>query len=131
MIGNQIDKKQAGGNASVARIDMKLEAVVISVSDVDRAKRFYLGLGWRLDADFPFSNGFRVVQFTPPGSGCSIQFGTKITWAEPGSARVSTWSSPISRRRATISPAMVPRSARCSTPGRRALRSSLTARADV
>jgi catechol 2,3-dioxygenase-like lactoylglutathione lyase family enzyme len=66
--------------------DMKLEVVVIPVSDVDRAKKFYGNLGWRLDADFPFDNGFRVVQFTPPGSGCSVQFGTKITSAPPGSA---------------------------------------------
>src|SRR5689334_10273411 len=68
-------------------VDLKLEAVVIPVADVDRAKEFYAGLGWRLDADFPFDNGFRVVQFTPPGSGCSIQFGTKITSARPGSAQ--------------------------------------------
>ena len=61
--------------------------VVIPVSDVDRAKEFYGRLGWRLDADFPFDNGFRVVQFTPPGSGCSIQFGTNITSAAPGSAQ--------------------------------------------
>ena len=66
---------------------MKLEAVVIPVADVDRAKRFYGDLGWRLDADFPFGNDFRVVQFTPPGSGCSIQFGTNITSAAPGSAQ--------------------------------------------
>jgi catechol 2,3-dioxygenase-like lactoylglutathione lyase family enzyme len=66
--------------------DLKLEAVVIPVSDVDRAKEFYLGLGWRLDADFPFDNGFRVVQLTPPGSPCSVQFGTNITSAAPGSA---------------------------------------------
>jgi catechol 2,3-dioxygenase-like lactoylglutathione lyase family enzyme len=66
---------------------MKLEAVVIPVSDVDRAKAFYEGLGWRLDADFPFDNGFRVVQLTPPGSACSIQFGTKMTTAAPGSAK--------------------------------------------
>jgi catechol 2,3-dioxygenase-like lactoylglutathione lyase family enzyme len=66
---------------------MKLEAVVVPVADVDRAKDFYQGLGWRLDADFPFGNGFRVVQFTPPGSGCSIQFGTNITSAAPGSAQ--------------------------------------------
>jgi catechol 2,3-dioxygenase-like lactoylglutathione lyase family enzyme len=66
---------------------LKLEAVVIPVSDVDRAKRFYEKLGWRLDADFAFDNGFRVVQFTPPGSHCSVQFGTKITSAVPGSAR--------------------------------------------
>ncbi len=71
---------------SAAQADLKLEAVVIPVSDVDRAKNFYANLGWRLDADFPFDNGFRVVQFTPPGSGCSVQFGTKITPATPGSA---------------------------------------------
>jgi catechol 2,3-dioxygenase-like lactoylglutathione lyase family enzyme len=69
------------------KVDMKLEAVVIPVADVDRAKEFYRSLGWRLDADFPFDNGFRVVQFTSPGSGCSIQFGTNITSATPGSAR--------------------------------------------
>ena len=68
-------------------MDMKLEAVVIPVSDVDRAKEFYGRLGWRLDADFRFDNGFRVVQFTPPGSGCSVQFGTNITSAVPGSAQ--------------------------------------------
>jgi len=72
---------------TAAMVDQKLEVVVIPVSDVDRAKRFYQSLGWRLDADFAFDNGFRVVQFTPPGSGCSIQFGTKITSAAPGSAQ--------------------------------------------
>jgi catechol 2,3-dioxygenase-like lactoylglutathione lyase family enzyme len=74
-------------DASLARVDMKLEAVVIPVADVDRAKEFYGRLGWRLDADFRFDNGFRVVQFTPPGSGCSIQFGTNITSAARGSAQ--------------------------------------------
>jgi catechol 2,3-dioxygenase-like lactoylglutathione lyase family enzyme len=68
-------------------VDVKLEVVVIPVSDADRAKEFYSRLGWRLDADFPFDNGVRIVQFTPPGSGCSIQFGTQITSADPGSAR--------------------------------------------
>jgi catechol 2,3-dioxygenase-like lactoylglutathione lyase family enzyme len=72
---------------SAATVDLKLEVVVIPVSDVDRAKRFYGSLGWRLDADFAFDNGFRVVQFTPPGSGCSVQFGTNITSAAPGSAQ--------------------------------------------
>jgi catechol 2,3-dioxygenase-like lactoylglutathione lyase family enzyme len=67
-------------------VDMKLEVVVIPVADVDRSKQFYQGLGWRLDADFPFDNGFRVVQFTPPGSACSLQFGANITAAVPGSA---------------------------------------------
>jgi catechol 2,3-dioxygenase-like lactoylglutathione lyase family enzyme len=78
---------RASTATSVASVDMKFEAVVIPVSDVDRAKTFYTKLGWRLDADFPFENGFRVVQLTPPGSECSIQFGTKITSAGPGSAR--------------------------------------------
>jgi catechol 2,3-dioxygenase-like lactoylglutathione lyase family enzyme len=77
----------ASGIASVKNIDTRLEAVVIPISDVDRAKAFYGSLGWRLDADFPFDNGFRVVQFTPPGSGCSVQFGTNITSAAPGSAQ--------------------------------------------
>jgi len=76
--------QNAAGAAAVA---MKLEVVVIPVSDVDRAKEFYGKLGWRLDADFRFDNGFRVVQFTPPGSGSSIQFGTKVTRAAPGSAQ--------------------------------------------
>jgi catechol 2,3-dioxygenase-like lactoylglutathione lyase family enzyme len=71
----------------VKNFDLKLEAVVIAVSDVDRAKQFYGNLGWRLDADFRFDNGFRVVQFTPPGSACSVQFGTNITLAAPGSAQ--------------------------------------------
>jgi len=68
-------------------VDLKLEVVVIPVSDVDRAKQFYAGLGWRLDADFPFDNGVRIVQFTPPGAGCSIQFGSRLTSAAPGSAQ--------------------------------------------
>ena len=68
-------------------IDMKLEAVIISVSDADRAKRFYGGLGWRLDADFVVGDAFRVVQFTPPGSPCSIHFGKGLTTAAPGSAK--------------------------------------------
>src|SRR5271165_6283577 len=76
-----------GDDTRAARMDMKLEVVVIPVSDVDRAKKFYTRLGWRLDADFPLDNGFRVVQFTPPGSGCSVQFGAKITAAAPGSAQ--------------------------------------------
>src|SRR5215510_14206480 len=68
-------------------IDLKLEVVVISVSDVDRSKRFYEGLGWRTDADFPGPNGFRVVQMTPPGSPCSIHFGRNLTTVAPGSAK--------------------------------------------
>jgi catechol 2,3-dioxygenase-like lactoylglutathione lyase family enzyme len=82
-----MNQKISNDDASVAKVDLKLEVVVIPVSDVDRAKEFYGKLGWRFDADFPFDNGFRVVQFTPPGSGCSVQFGTEITSAAPGSAR--------------------------------------------
>src|SRR5271168_293197 len=67
--------------------DMKLEIVVIPVSDVDRAKRFYGGLGWRLDADFASGDDFRVIQFTPPGSGCSVIFGKNVTAAAPGAAQ--------------------------------------------
>ena len=67
--------------------DMKLEVVVIPVSDVDRAKRFYDGLGWRLDADFDAGDDFRVIQFTPPGSPCSVIFGKNVTAAAPGSAQ--------------------------------------------
>jgi catechol 2,3-dioxygenase-like lactoylglutathione lyase family enzyme len=68
-------------------MDVKLEVIVIPVADVGRSKEFYNKLGWRLDADFPFDNGFRIVQFTPPGSGCSVQFGSKMTSAAPGSAQ--------------------------------------------
>jgi catechol 2,3-dioxygenase-like lactoylglutathione lyase family enzyme len=69
-------------------VDMKLEVVVIPVADVDRAKRFYGGLGWRLDADYASDDGyFRVIQFTPPGSGCSVIFGKNVTAAPPGSAQ--------------------------------------------
>ena len=73
-------------NAS-APVDLKLEVVILPVSDVDRAKRFYAKLGWREDADFAFDSGFRAVQFTPPGSACSIQFGSKLSSAKPGSVR--------------------------------------------
>ena len=76
-----------GARTAAAKVDLKLEVVVIPVSDVDRSKKFYEKLGWRLDADFAFDNGVRVVQFTPPGSSCSIQFGTNMTPAAPGSAR--------------------------------------------
>lgn len=65
--------------------EFKLEVVVLPVADVDRAKDFYEGLGWRLDADFSPSEDYRIVQLTPPGSACSIQFGTGVTTAEPGS----------------------------------------------
>lgn len=67
-------------------VDLKLEVVTLPVADVDRAKRFYSGLGWRLDADIA-GDGFRVVQLTPPHSPCSVHFGTGLTKAEPGSAK--------------------------------------------
>ncbi|HEY7814816.1 MAG TPA: VOC family protein [Nakamurella sp.] len=82
-----VQTDDAGVPAEVRTVDTALEVVVIPVDDVDRAKQFYGRLGWRLDADFPFDNGFRVVQFTPPGSTCSVQFGTRITSAPPGSAQ--------------------------------------------
>jgi catechol 2,3-dioxygenase-like lactoylglutathione lyase family enzyme len=68
-------------------IDMKLEVIVIPVSDVDRAKRFYIDLGWRLDIDYTDGNDFRVIQFTPRGSGCSVIFGKNVTAAAPGSVK--------------------------------------------
>jgi catechol 2,3-dioxygenase-like lactoylglutathione lyase family enzyme len=76
-----------GIDTSVAPVDMKFEIVVIPVSDVDRAKEFYAKLGWRLDADFDNGKDFRIVQFTPHGSGCSIIFGKNVTAAAPGSAQ--------------------------------------------
>jgi catechol 2,3-dioxygenase-like lactoylglutathione lyase family enzyme len=75
-----------GGSPPVGPGEMRLEVVVVPVSDVDRAKQFYQGLGWRLDADLAVDDGYRVVQLTPPGSACSIIFGTGVTSARPGSA---------------------------------------------
>src|SRR5258707_8975642 len=74
-------------DATVARVDMKFEVVVIPVSNVDRAKEFYGRLGWRLDADYDTGDDFRVIQFTPPGSGSSVIFGKNVTAAVPGSAQ--------------------------------------------
>jgi catechol 2,3-dioxygenase-like lactoylglutathione lyase family enzyme len=74
-------------SGSAGQADMKLEVVVIPVSDVDRAKEFYGRLGWRLDADFAGQDDYRVIQFTPPGSGCSVIFGKHVTAAAPGSAQ--------------------------------------------
>jgi catechol 2,3-dioxygenase-like lactoylglutathione lyase family enzyme len=87
MCAMDVRSDDMSGTADVKKVDMKLEVVVIPVADVDRAKEFYGRLGWRLDADFGFDNGFRVVQFTPPGSGGSVQFGTNITSSAPGSAQ--------------------------------------------
>ncbi|NEA30539.1 VOC family protein [Streptomyces sp. SID13031] len=77
----------ASTNSGAGVVDLKLEAIVIPVTDVDRAKAFYGNLGWRLDADFAFDNGFRVVQFTSPGSPASVQFGSKVSSAPVGSAQ--------------------------------------------
>jgi catechol 2,3-dioxygenase-like lactoylglutathione lyase family enzyme len=87
MSTNAVRGKDATSKASVAPVDMKFEIVVIPVSDVDRAKEFYGKLGWRLDADYDSGKDFRVIQFTPPGSGCSIIFGKNVTPATPGSAQ--------------------------------------------
>lgn len=81
----QTDNQIAAEDPAAGTVDLKLEVVVIPVSDVDRAKEFYGNVGWRLDADFAFDDGVRIVQLTPPGSGCSIQFGAKLTSASPGS----------------------------------------------
>jgi catechol 2,3-dioxygenase-like lactoylglutathione lyase family enzyme len=87
MSSTQISNEAATQTPSAATVDLKLEVVVIPVSDVDRAKRFYEGLGWRLDADFVGAESWRGVQMTPPGSPCSIHFGKGLTTAAPGSAQ--------------------------------------------
>jgi catechol 2,3-dioxygenase-like lactoylglutathione lyase family enzyme len=87
MSSTQVRSETAIETPSARRVDMKLEVVVIPVSDVDRAKRFYSNLGWRLDAEFAGGDEFRVVQFTPTGSPCSLIFGQGITSAAPGSAQ--------------------------------------------
>jgi catechol 2,3-dioxygenase-like lactoylglutathione lyase family enzyme len=87
MSSTQVRSEAAIDAARAQAVDMKLEVVVIPVSDVERAKRFYGELGWRLDADFAASDAFRVVQFTPPGSPCSVIFGTGVSSAVPGSAQ--------------------------------------------
>src|SRR5215472_6630958 len=81
----EINSKETGA-ATLANIDQKIEVTIFPVADVDRAKEFYLKLGWRLDADFNFP-GLRVVQVTPHGSACSLQFGTNLTPAAPGSGK--------------------------------------------
>ncbi|HWE77915.1 MAG TPA: VOC family protein [Pseudolabrys sp.] len=79
--------KTAAENPKKPTLDMRFEIVVVPVSDVDRAKAFYANLGWRLDADFASGDDYRVIQFTPPGSGCSVIFGKNVTAAKPGSAQ--------------------------------------------
>ncbi len=87
MSDTEVIEDAAAARWRARSVDLKLEVVVIPVADVDRAKRFYGGLGWRLDADIARGDAFRVVQFTPPGSPCSIHFGIGVTSAAPGSAQ--------------------------------------------
>ena len=102
--------------AGSAAVDMRLEVVVIPVSDVDRAKDFYARLGWRLDADVATGDDFRLVQFTPPGSGCSVSSAPNLTSAAPGSAPVHLSDRLRHRRRARrAGRAAASRSARSST----------------
>ena len=83
----EVQANEVPSGASATTVDMKFEIVVIPVSDVDRAKEFYASLGWRLDADYDNGKDFRIIQFTPPGSGCSVIFGKNVTGAAPGSAQ--------------------------------------------
>jgi len=86
MTSTQATSETASATSRARKGDMKLEVTVIAVADVERAKRFYSSLGWRLDADFEAGEAFRVIQFTPPGSPSSIHFGKGVTPAAPGSA---------------------------------------------
>jgi catechol 2,3-dioxygenase-like lactoylglutathione lyase family enzyme len=87
MSSTQMSNERANQAPRVAKVDLKLEVVVLPVSDVDRARRFYEGLGWRLDADFTNGTDWRVVQLTPPGSPCSVMFGKGFTSTVPGSVQ--------------------------------------------
>src|SRR2546423_11668599 len=87
MASSDLGSESTGGTQNGLGGDMNLEVVTWPVSDVDQAKSFYQGLGWRFDIDLPVSDDVRTVQFTPPHSGCSIQFGKGGTTAEPGSAQ--------------------------------------------
>src|SRR5919108_5091657 len=87
MSTNAVRTDEATSGTKATRVDMKLEIIVIPVADADRAKEFYGRLGWRLDADFAGGDDFRVMQFTPPGSGASVIFGKNVTSAAPGSAQ--------------------------------------------
>jgi len=84
---NTIELNRATTTQTTKTVDYKLEVAIVPVSDVDRAKRFYLGLGWREDVDLPIRADFRAVHLTPPGSPASILFGTGVSVAAPGSAR--------------------------------------------
>jgi len=84
---HEVQDSGVADKASFTKVDMKFEIVIIPVSDIDRAKDFYTKLGWRLDADYDNGKDFRVIQFTPPGSGCSVIFGRNVTDAVPGSVQ--------------------------------------------
>ena len=86
-VTGEVETHDAARESNIPTVDMKFEIVVIPVSDVDRAKEFYTRLGWRLDADYDNGKDYRVIQFTPPGSGCSVIFGKNVTGAPPGSAQ--------------------------------------------
>jgi catechol 2,3-dioxygenase-like lactoylglutathione lyase family enzyme len=113
MAGTGVSSDSATRDPSLAAVDEKLEVVNIPVSDVERAKEFYVGLGWRLDADFSFDDGFRIVQITPPGSGASIAFGTGVTESAPGAAQdmylivsdIEAARADLNRRGAEVGPA--------------------------
>jgi catechol 2,3-dioxygenase-like lactoylglutathione lyase family enzyme len=89
-----VSSEGAAGTPPLKAGEFKLEVLVLPVADVERAKEFYASLGWRLDADIDRGEGLRLVQFTPPGSGCSIQFGRNVASAVPGSAESSYLSVP-------------------------------------
>ncbi len=84
---NKVRSNDTARNAGVARVEMKLEVIVIPVSDIERSKEFYGRIGWRFDVDRSAGEDFRLVQFTPPGSCCSVHFGRNVTPAAPGSAK--------------------------------------------
>ena len=84
---SSVQMRESDATTSVGKLDMKLEVIIIPVSDVDRAKQFYEGLGWRVDTDVARGDEFRIVQVTPPGSGCSVAFGNGLTAAAPGTAQ--------------------------------------------
>ena len=116
MSTTEVTSENTAQDSSLGIVDMKLEVVTLPVYDVDRAKSFYQGLGWRLDADFTFGDDVRAVQLTPPHSNASISFGKGLTTAEPGSGSSAwSWSCPTSRRRVMTSSAAASRSASRST----------------
>src|SRR6188472_3429485 len=87
MSSPRVSSEATNGASGAALVPLRFEVTVLPVTDVDRAKAFYLGLGWRLDADFPIDEHYRIVQFTPPGSPTSIQFGTGTSAMTPGTVR--------------------------------------------